>query len=173
MTVSLGEPVQVGANAWELRWSSDAESPLYRVYRNGTLIMQTRTCSAVFTIPENEAHAIEVLDNAGVVARAFGRPNAKLGWAATAGAIHYIVEQYTGGEWVLVGTVQETGKQRWHAYIAALGDDATHQFRVTAVNKAGAGTPATVTYTLVRMPDPPHVQMVYDAGTGDVVVAAA
>lgn len=173
MTVSVDEPVQVGTNTWELRWSSDVDDPQYRVYRNSTLVMQTRRCSAVFTMPVGEAHMIEILDDAVDVPKKYGRPYAHLGWAPTAYALHYIVEQYIDAAWVVIAVVQETGKQRWHSFISALGDDATHQFRVTAVSKAGAGTPAAVNYKLVRAPDPPNVAMTYDSGTDNVTVAAA
>lgn len=173
MTVSVDEPVQVGSNAWELSWSSDVSEPLYRVYRNGKLVMQTRRSSVRFAMPVGECHMIEILDDVTEVAKKFGRPFARLGWNATAGATHYIIEQYVGGEWTLVAIVQETGKQRWHTYISALADDTTHQFRVTAVSKVGAGTPTAVSYKLVRAPDPPYVDTSYDSGTGNVTIAAA
>jgi hypothetical protein len=173
VTVSIDEPIQVGANAWELRWSSDQSDPQYRIYRNGVLVAQTRRQSCVLTMPEAEAHTIEILDVATDVARKPGRPWVRIGWNPDANATHYLIEQFIGGQWELIATVQETGKQRWHAYIAALGDDATHQFRVTTVSRSGAGTPATLTYLLVRAPDPPYVNTVYDGVTGNVVVAAA
>jgi hypothetical protein len=173
MTVSVDEPIQVGTNTWELRWSSDVEDAQYRVYRNGRLVMQTRRSSAVFAMPAGEPHMIEILDSVADVPKKYGRPFAHLGWSATATATHYIVEQYVDDEWVLVATVQETGKQRWHSLLSALADDTTHQFRVTAVSRAGTGTPTTVSYTLVRAPDPPYVDVTYDSGTGNVTVAAA
>jgi hypothetical protein len=172
MAVTLQEPVQVGPNAYRLTWSSELSDPVFRIYRNGVLVTQTRATSWVFHMPPKETHDIEIFDDAAEVSRGGRAPSVALQWVPVAGAEDYLVEQFITGEWTPVGVVQEVGATQNSLLIDALADVTTHDFRVTARNPRGASTPATVDFTLVRTPDAPEVSMTYDDGTKKVTVAA-
>jgi len=172
MAVSCDIPIQVGPNSWLMRWSSDLSSPLYRIFRNGTLIAHTRRTSMVCTVPTDEAAQIEIFDD--VVSRSKGLPSAhaRLLWDSVDQCVAYYVERKNAqGQWQIVAKIWDAGICKYQYDLKSLEDDEVHEIRVFAEGVGGQTLPVSTTYKLIRIPDPPNVTMTYAGGI--VTVSAA
>lgn len=175
MTVTMHTPTRVGPNAWRLRWESDVGgTPIYRVYRNGRCIQTgPRNCCTV-SMQADESGTIEVLDDADAVPAAIPRVRMRLLWDAVTGTARYRVQRYVGAAWVTEVEIRAGDRTNYEYLTPPLEDVTDHQYRVVPIGENGnEGTPATVTVTMVRNPDPPVVTMEYASGTGLVTIAAA
>ena len=172
MAITYLTPQQVGPNAWIVRWSSSLSAPVFRVFRNGKLIAQTRGRSMLFDIPLGQQHDVEVLDDPDEIPKSSRGPIATLVWAQIPDATGYRVERLINAVWTPIGMVREIGDAQSVFGVEGLEDDQQHDFRVTSFNEGGDAVPAALDFTLVRTPDSPPVDMTYDSGTGKVTISA-
>lgn len=96
-----------------------------------------------------------------------------IAWYDASGALSYTIQEYVGGVWTDRQTIQADGRLSYDWQSRWLEDSTAHQFRVRATGPGGTSTLASFTALMVRHPDAPSVTYTYDAGTGEVTVAAA
>lgn len=162
----------LAADRVRLSWASDADDPIYRVYRDGELVLTTRATTYDAAIADGAAPVFDVVDQEDADPSAFP-PFAVVQWYQVADAAAYRVEQYVDSAWTMLVTVADDGRGYYQHRTATLADDTTHQFRVVPVSAAGNdGTPTTLSILMVRYPDPPDPAFSYDSGSTTVSIAS-
>lgn len=172
MAVTYDPAINVGANAWRIRWSSGLTDPVFRVFVNGDLVNQTTHTSHVVTLKTGEHAIVEVLDDANAFPTFADNVGMRLVWPAVANTKLYRLERFNGS-WATVAEVVDDGRGAYEWTTANLADTA-HTYRVTAIgNDDNVGTPRSLTFSAIHHPDRPDVTLTYDKGASEVVVAAA
>lgn len=172
MTVTYGQPVQVG-NSYLINWSSDLPSPVtYRVWING-VDMGTTQATAWTVQPGDQ---IQVSDDPDASAILTLPRAAVLQWLKSTGSPdHYRVDEYIDSAWIERIRIKHAADLPYYQFKTRdLEDDTLHQFRVTPVSAGGQdGTARTYSFLMVRRPDAPELSYSYDNETGIVTIAAA
>ena len=172
MAVTYLTPINVGGNAWRVRWSSGLTDPTFRVFVNGDLVNQTKHTSHVVTLQTDEHAVIEVLDDADAFPTLAANVGMRLVWAAVADTKLYRLERFNGS-WATVAEIVDDGSGAYEWTTASLTDTA-HTYRVTAIgNDGNVGTPRALTFSAIHHPNRPDVTLTYNKGASEVVVAAA
>ena len=174
MAVTVNPLVRTGRHTVSVSWTSDAEDPVYYVYRDGQLVAVTRATQMTLTLAAGEAVTLQVLDDAdGQPDRAYPC-RLDVQWRTVSGAVHYRLEEYVDSAWLLRATVRESGQGYYHWLSRPLEDVTTHQFRVRAVGADGnVGTATALSCLMVRLPDPPDVDYAYSDSTHKLSVSAS
>lgn len=177
--VTFEEPEEIGASLYRLRWTSDQtidESNPYRVFMDGIEVSRQVTETFDVQSDANFQPVIEVLDNASDQPTPAFPGYLVLGWKNVAEAAEYRIEKYNGSTWDEVATVAVDETNDWQTFGTGLIDDeTTHQYRVIPIDTPGNdGTALSFTVLMVRYPDVPDVDFVYDgSGPKTVTIDAA
>jgi len=170
---------KVGYRAWYYSWSGTAP---YRVYYKGRLFETTDNAyitmedSGAETESTNEPPVIEVLDanDTDTAENLLYPPCLAIQWRGTTTADYYIVEEYSGGEWVERFTANESGAGYYLVNTSPISDLSNSQWRVTAVDTYGnETTPVSYTRYIVRNPAAPQISITYDDVDGEIDIEAA
>ena len=158
---------------WLVEVSSDLTNPTFYWYMDGELRAITREGRYVFPVAEGESAEIEVLDDANSAPQPVFPGRIDLEWApVTAGAAvdYYRVDEYVGAVWTERARVKHVAGAHYYTYrTRLLEDQTTHQFRIVPVGVNGnEGTAATMSFPVVRRPDPPELSMSYNPATRTV-----
>lgn len=173
MAVTFQNPIAVGSNAFELRWSSDKAGPTYRVFRNGKLIAVQRSSRIVLTMERDQHDLVDVLDDGAQPAPVAAPSVVRVLFGPVAGAASYRVERFVGAAWVQQTTIAETGKGQYRHVTTPLPDADAASFRVIAVAPNGEATPVSGSITVHRIPDAPRVTATFNTTNRTVLIAAA
>lgn len=173
MAVTIQDPVAVGHDAFEVRWTSDLTDPLYRVFRNGVLIAVQRCEGIVVTASVDQHDTIVVSDDQTEPAPRIATPTLQVAFLPVAGADSYRLERFIGAAWVQQTTIKETGATQYRHFTDPLPDAGSTQFRMTAIGTANEATPLTGTVATARVPDVPDVSSTFNAGPNTVTIAVA
>lgn len=175
MTVSDLTTTQLDAWNWLVSWTSDASSPTFYVYRDGELWLTTAETSLSLYAEPGEYFVLEVFDSASASPSYAYPGRLTLCWYAVTTAEYYTVEEYVDAAWVTRESrllEDGSGFYRWQSRF--LEDGETHQFRLTPAGTDGnSGTASTVTWFMVRHPNPPGLSFAYDEGTTKITVSAS
>lgn len=178
MATTLSPPTKAGPAAWRYAWSGT--SPFY-VYRDGKNVFGISSTTKTEWIFENrdpyEPPVVEVIDSTETTAdveQVEHPPYAILQWRGAANAVQYVLQEYDSdtGLWKTWQSVRETGAGYYSFQTPVLDDQTTHTWRVVAMDAAENESYIVHTLYMVRNPDPPTIDISYDAGTGDVTVSA-
>jgi len=176
MSVTIDSVRRVDLRSWIIVWSSDlGGTPTFYVYQDGVLVNTTVDTEMVFMAELGECPLVEILDDADAVPMTAYPGRLTLAWYATAaptGTDHYKIEEYVDAAWVIRANVREisAGYYKWKTRF--LEDSTSHQFKITPVGVNGNdGAATTLVCLMVRHPNPPAVDYVYDDGTGKVTVS--
>jgi len=173
MAVTLNRPLQVGPQSFELSWSSSLSEPVYRIYRNGTLLAVQRSARIVLTMNQDQHDIIDVMDDVTTPAPVIVPPVMQGLFPPVAGAYSYKVEQLIGAVWTFRTNIRQTGKANYRFQSATLPDAGVAQFRVTAIAGSGSATPIAGSAKIIRIPDIPNVSATFNPGDNTVTIAAA
>lgn len=150
---------------WRLTWG--AGDPPYAVWLDGILLTDT-LLDLEYEVHrpgyETQAPALEVLSESEESESQRFPPYVVIQWRSVTGAIAYVVEEYVGGEWILVVTVMHSSLRGYYSWKSpALADGTTPTLRVKAVDLRGnAGDPLAFTFEVCRNPTPPTVSGALD-----------
>lgn len=170
MAVTIDSVTPIGANTFQLSFSSSTPGATFYIYVDGVLCsMQS---SGVYTLSNwTGAEVVEILDTDADPSPAFPAV-LTLGWLRDPDAASYKLEQWDGSAYVEYCT-QAATLDTWQTFTTpALSDEAVAQWRITPYDAAGnAGTPTVCSALIVRYPDVPVVEYSYAQATGVVTVA--
>ena len=162
--------------SWLFTWPVGT-SP-YQVWLNGEQLENALTTESYDFRGvgyEDLAPPLEILNDGDSVENTLYPPRFTLQWRGIQTASGYAVQQWLSAAWVEVANITERGEgyYLWTSdSVEGLEDQATHLFRVIALNLAGSeGTPLAFTSDITRNPHTPDVAFAITAG--DVVVSAA
>lgn len=164
-----------GPYAVRYTWSGTAP---YDVWLNGERVVnQGAEAEFVAQRPGGGVYyAIEVRDAAstGEPESAMYSPRLRLQWRGNVDTSVYLVQRYSGSEWVTQQIVVEGGEGYYVYFTPGEADGDTVQWRVVSEDEAGnQGTVAAHSEVMVCTPAPPDVVGSYAAGTGLLTIAAA
>lgn len=159
--------------SWLFTW--DAGTGPYSVWFEGRVLQDTTDTFYVAAIPHHETSppGLEVLDVGEDSEEETYPPYVEIQWRALAvGAVAYIVQQWTGSEWINLTTIMHDPKRGYVSWRSgALVDGADYLFRVLAASlRSVTTTPIEVLITICRNPPPPPVQI--EAVGSDIEVSA-
>jgi len=166
--------------SWKYQWSGT--SPFY-VYRDGGNVFGIGTTTQTSWIFEGqddkEPPVVEVIDSTestSIIEQLNNPPFAILQWREATGAAYYVVQQYDtsngAGFWRSWVTVNENGRGYYNYRTAVLDDVTTASWRIAAYDLAGGVTYITFSMFVCRNPEPPSIDISYNAGTGLLTVSA-
>lgn len=166
----------IAPNAIRYTWTGTAP---YDVWQEGALVLSGTTLTEYIAQTTdgstNPLPAIEVrdADDTGTAQNKAYSPRVRMQWRGQADAAVYIIQQYTGGEWVSRATVNED-RTGYYAFETTAHDDGdSAQWRVVPQDSGGyEGEPLGFTFAVVCNPMPPAVEYSYSSGTGLTVEAA-
>lgn len=179
MTVTFTENKRIDYEAWRFVWESTlGAGTIYYQYVDGVLDVVGPATERTFYLASGESIQFEVLDSA-LDSPQPGYPGrVQLGWVPGEEldvASYYLVEEWVVDEWLEHARVpggEGLGSFVWES--DSLDDVTTHLFRVTGVSDAGlSGAVDSYSVLMVRRPDSPDVDYVYDEGTGKITVDEA
>jgi len=171
MAITAFTATEVGDNGYRLDWASDLPTPTFYLYADGELLATTTNTS--LTVGGTIAATFEVLDTAAAPTAVY--PGfLTLAWYAANDAARYRVEQYDGASWNELATIEADERTYYTFQTPTLADDTEHTFRVVPVSSVeNDGTPAVFVALVVRNPDPPLVDYVYDPNDGTVTISVS
>lgn len=162
----------VGANIVRVTWTSDDPTPLFRVWKDGNVVLTTVSYMD-FYLAAGEMPVIEVFDDDTVPSSAYPG-NMLLFWYHVATAAKYRVEKYEDGEWVTVATIIDGGQGSFLYRTEFLADETLHHWRIVPVGENGNdGSPLTKDFFLVRTPSVPLASWSYNPTNYKVTVTVA
>lgn len=149
----------------------------YSVYLDGVLL-EDELDDEAFTFTgsgyDDEPPALEILNDGDDVEGLLYPPFVRLQWRGLQTAKAYLVEQYVSSAWTDRVTIGENASGYYAWSSRAQDDGDATQWRVSALDLYGnAGTPLSFSYTVVRNPAAPSIELAIDGGTGDLVVSEA
>ncbi len=157
---------------WRFTWPAGT-SP-YSIWLDGflltdSLLVETFDFSGGLFV--DRPPALEILNTADASENEKFPPFVTIQWRGLIAAGAYAVEQFISSVWTEIGQVmeQKTGYYTWR--VQDLADDATHLFRVLALDPVGnEGTPINFTIDMTRNPAPP-LPTFSISSSGAIVVA--
>lgn len=179
MAVTEYAPEPIDEMSFRLRWTSDLTPPVtFRVYQDGRLILNSisgdGTGEAIVTVGPGEQVDIQILDNDTERPRLAFPGRLTLNWLRVAAASYYRLDELVDAVWTERAQVPESGQGAYRWLSRFLEDEATHQFRVTAVGANGNDSTALeFSCLMVRAPSVPAHTFVYDPLDGTVSIEAA
>lgn len=151
-------------------------TPPYRVYRDGRLYSRGTTSAEHMPIQsklETEPPIIEILEDGDVSALSPYYYWAVLQWRNQPNAVAHRIQQYIAGSWATIAQPFVPTGEPYGQYITTdLVDGTEYQFRVMAQDADGNLTAAeSVTFTHVRYPAPPEIEIAFDPDTDEFVIS--
>jgi hypothetical protein len=171
MSVSNLTAKLAGPFAWRVTWTSDADNPTFRVFRDGILVAVTNTPQAMIAVAPGESPSIDVLDDPDDSPEPAYPAHVILNWGpSTPAAESYRVDKLAGAKWIEQGTIApEASEQSYFEFRSGrLADDTTHTFRIVPIVNGVDGFPREHRMLMVRLPDPPTVRYTFNRLTGKV-----
>lgn len=178
MATTLNPPTKKSYGVWEYTWSGTAP---FRVFSYGTYtyLLEDSDETSIFLSSGNnvEPPAIAVFDSTET-----GDPEGVtypsqviLQWRGYHYAASYRVEQETApSTYTEIQNYAEDGRGYYKFTTQVSADDVeTLSYRVVTIDKSGAETDTDVERIVVRNPSPPLCTYTYNAGTGNLTIAAA
>lgn len=176
--VTEEKPIQIDEICWRLRFTSDRTPPIpFRIYREGRLVSSFDSDVASgeidITASDGEFPFVEILDQEGALPSLAYPGHITLHWSGVSGSASYRVEEFFLASWKLRQIVSDNGQGAFTWLSRWLEDETQHQFRVIPMDIAGnLGTPLPLSVTMVRHPDTPVVDYVYNgSGTPTVTIS--
>jgi hypothetical protein len=164
MTVTISI-TQVDYALYLLRWSSDLPDPTYKVYIDGDLYQTTKQEELLYGVASGLTPVFEILDDnsdPGYARSSFPR----LCWYAPADAVRHVIERQDGETWTELTDFENEDKRFLKYNAPALSDGKSATYRITPYDSAGNdGAAKTITFTMVRHPDPLDLTTAYDSDT--------
>lgn len=156
----------IGRNAWRVSWTSDLESPTYRVYVNG-VSWGEQLVAWVDLNTSNASATVEVFDDDEPGALPIANVGGELlvRWASDPVAIEYRIDKRTSGDWSEVTTLEADGRRGYEHRITGLPDETSVDVRVVGIDAIeGETTVLTRTAFIIRVPDPPELAFTVSEG---------
>lgn len=177
MSITYDSIKQVGDYDWEYRWSGT--SP-FLMYQDGDVVtgLQTTLTDYIFQGDSTaEPPAIEIVESTATdePEQLTYPPYAAMQWRRVPNAFYYLIEQNVDSTWTERESIFDDGTDRgYFGYSStALSDVTEHNFRVSAVDSEGTtGYPLAFTFTMVRNPPPPSIDISYSSSVTSINVIA-
>lgn len=167
---------QIGSGAWRYEWTGTAP---FTAYCQGVAVVENSDATEfVAQWDDDEEHTepppLEVIDStqtAAGLSQTLYPPIVTLQFRGADTNSYYIVERYTGSEWVEIATIVEDGSG-YYQYRSPFWLTGDQDVRLTPYDESGtAGIP--MTFSLFHHTAPfRELTYTYNAGTGDLTVAA-
>ena len=171
MTVTIDSYKLISENNYELKWSSDLSSPLYYIYKGGSLFLTTYKEELEIILQPGENSVIEILDTAAAPTTIY-RDRVALWWYAVDDVDYYCVDEYVDAEWVQRARIPEDNRRAYQWITRSLEDVTEHKFRIVAVGINGSeSTAREYTLLMVRNPDVPELTYTYDSNTNKLTIS--
>jgi hypothetical protein len=169
--------VQNPDGTWTFSWTSTG-APSYNIVLNGLLLNNTagNTYTWAGTAYQTSPPPLEIVPL--VTGRELAlsqrwKPYLIMQWYGEPAAAGYTVQFFSGGQWVNVITISETGQWLYTYQTPMLTDETTYQFRVFAFDQYGNQSVArTFTRYVVTPPAPPAVAIGYNPLGSMITVSA-
>ena len=159
---------------WVFTWTG-APADIFMIWLDGVLIDTVTGTEYDCEVDgyEDNPPPLEIVDDEDDAENDLYPPIAKLQWRGVAGATAYLIERYVGTSWITYKTIYETSAG-WYLYTtAALTDQASEQWRISALDERGnAGTTVPFAFSLVCNPVCEDVDYTINA-SNDLVVSEA
>ena len=168
---------QLGTCLWQYDWTATTEP--YRIYWQGKLWATVYTNTYLMDAPDgytDEPPALEILDDddEGTAENLTKAQRGVLQWREVDNATHYVIQEYVGGVWTTRDYLPHSDCGYQVYWTGRLADVTTAQWRVLARDDyQNSSSAINFTFLVVRNPNPPAVEMTYDADTVDVTISAA
>jgi len=174
MTVTMNQFQRVGPSTWNISWTSDLEAPLFHVYMNGILYLETYANNFNYTVELNESPVFQVFDNTTDRPLDAFPDRFTINWlypGDPSEVDYFLVHEYDDGDWVDREKVLYDGKI-YYSYISRVLEDQTvFTFKITPIGINGnEGTPSYYSALMVRYPDPPAPGYSYSSGTTKITI---
>lgn len=173
MAITSVTQTLIGTNTVRVTWTSDDPAPLFRIWRDGNLLLTTASYMN-FTLLAGEMPVIEVFDDDTVPSSAYPG-NMILFWYHVATAEKYRVEEYVGSEWVTRCTYLDEGQGSFQYRTEFLADETNHSWRIVPVGENGndGASPLAFDFLMVRVPSVPLCSWSYNPTNYKVTVTIA
>lgn len=167
---------KIGAGAWRYTFTGTAP---FTVTSRGQQILVTSDSEEVTVTGDAdsiEPPPIEVYDSTGSAAtlqQTLYPPRVTIQFRGRTTNAYYVVSQYISGQWTQIATVLEDGRG-YYDVVTPYAVTGEYQFRVTPYDESEtAGIPLDFEVSHFTNPEPPELTYTYNAGTGNVTIAAA
>lgn len=164
---------KTGSRSWRFTWTGTAP---FDVVLGGRVVLEntSETTYEAESATAYEPPPIEVIAaGAGSAQSQLYPPYLVVQWFHLAFAAYYRVFEYVDSAWIQRGrTITDSGDGYYTYTTADLTDCAESKWRVIPYDAyGGAGDPVDITVMIVRVPDPPSVELTYDEATNEILVS--
>ena len=157
---------QINSNSWSLAWDSSLPNAIFYVYQNGVLSYSTTMKTGSFRIPQGRRLLVEVLDDKDQKPTEVYSGVINIGWYSTDNTKSYLIEKLSDGNWVVAGSVIETGLWWYNWMSDLLNDCESYSFKVTPIGTNGnKGNSIVFVGFMVRNPNEPNLNIVMNNDT--------
>lgn len=178
MATTLSTPIKQSCGVWKYEWTGTAPFRVFS-YDTYTYILEDTDETSVFVSSGNdiEPPALAVYDSTETtIPDGVTYPSQiVLQWRGYRYAAAYRVEQETApSTWTEIQNYVEDGSG-YYKFTSQVSDDSVEalSFRVVTIDLSGGETDTDIERVVIRNPSPPLCTYTYNAGTGNLTIAAA
>ena len=158
---------------WLFTWDVESESA-FNIYHEGILLANVTVGEYLSELPDyvDSPPVLEIVDSSDVAENVTYPPFVRLQWRRVAGETGYRIQEKVGMSWVTRREIMDGGAEYYAFQSRALPDGSVSQWRVAAFGQQGdAGSYVSFSLEIVRNPEEPDVDMLYEDSTGLLVIS--